>query len=109
MIPRVTLSSSSAHLLLTKSLVNRWAACLLNLLLLIPTEAALRHSVHCTVPEDLDRNRLSRAGSLSQSGLPDGLSHTIAQDNPELDQLLESRVTELQLVSCVRQPSSSGY
>lgn len=107
MIPQVTLSYS-AHLLLTKSMVKRWAACLLNWLLLIPAEAALRHSVHCAVPEDLDTNRLSRAGSLSQSGLPDGFSHTNAQGNPELDQLLESRVTELQFVACVRQPSSSG-
>lgn len=75
------------------------AACLLNLLLLIPTEATLGHSVRCTVPEDLDRNRLSRAGSLSQSGLPDGLSHTIAQGNPELDQLLESR--DDRIAACV--------
>lgn len=108
MIPWVTLSSSSTHLLLTKSLLKRWAACLLNLLLLLSTEAALGHSVRCTVPKDLDRNRLSRAGSLSQSGLPDGLSHSFAQGNPELDQLLESRVTELQFMSHVRQPSSSG-
>lgn len=36
------------------------------------------------------------------------LNHTDAQGNQELEQLLESRVTESQFVSCVRQPSSSG-